>query len=867
MLASTNHGTVAHDGVSTVAHEVFISYSTRDRARADAVCAALERDGIPCWIAPRDGAPGLSYANDLVEAITHSRTVVLVFSQSANDSEAVLNELEIAANRGVPVVPLRIECVEPQGAAEFYLRRRHWLDAYDDFDRAIALLAPAVRAARAQRATVRKPDARTRQRNLPRQGTSFIGRDVELGEIVELVRAGPLLTIVGPGGVGKTRLALQVVFDLEDPGDGAWFIDLAPLTARGLVAGTILTALGAVQTSDREPFVQLVDMLRERRCVLLLDNCEHVVAESAQVVGAIVTSCPNVTIVATSREALNVTSEHVYRLHPLDLPSAVRLFCERATAANPLFALRPDNTPIVEAICARLDGLALAIELAAARIRVISVEELSRRLSERFRVLTGGSRSALPHQQTLRALIDWSFDILSDTERALFRRMAAFAGSFTLEAVTDVAGFGVIDPWETLDVLSLLVDKSLVTAEVDDRGQRYHMLQSIHDYADERLTECAERVETSRRHALFFAGFMHRSYEEWDTAPAADWLARTRAELDNVRAALTWSLRERGEITLGAQLAADAVPLYLRTSLLGEGLAWCEAAVALPNLGARTEAQLHYGLSMIYNNRVAIGAAIAHVQRAVELYRAANEERPLVRALSQLAQQSGRLGHYEEAVAPAMEAIEGARRFGERRLLAATLQRCALIFTPADIERSRLQFIESVNLFRSLGRDDETARALEWWAAAEAKAGCFQRAIDLAREAAACGADGDRLHRQNIVASCALAIDDLDCASAAARETLALAQTTHHPTMLAYATAYMAALCRNDDPELAAHLFGYSEATLEALGAKPDLTDALRIERLEKTLQVRLGETRAAELRAEGALWDEQRALAQAARI
>lgn len=858
---------VPDDGLTTRKHDVFISYSTRDRERAGAACAALEREGLRCWIAPRDGAPGVSYATFLVEAIGESRIVVLVFSQFANDSEAVLNELEIASNRGIPVLPLRIERVEPHGAAEFYLRRRHWLDAFEDFERSLGMLAPAVRSALAQRAAVRAPDPHTRQRNLPRQGTSFIGRERELAEIVGLIGAGQLLTIAGPGGVGKTRLALQGALDVEDPGDGAWFIDLAPLIAPGLVAGTILTALGAAQGGDREPLDQLVDTLRERRLVLVLDNCEHLVAEAARLASAILSGCANVTIVATSREALNVAGERVYRLSPLDAPSAVQLFSERARAVNPLFELTPDNTPTVEEICTRLDGLALAIELAAARVRVISVEELSRRLNERFRILTGGSRSALPHQQTMRALIDWSYDTLSDTERALFRRIAAFAGSFTLEALTDVASYDPLDPWEALDVLSSLVDKSLVTAEVGDHGQRYHTLQSIHDYADERLTQSGERPETARRHAAFFGAFARRSYDEWDTAPAHDWLARTLAELDNVRAALTWSIRESGDLLLGAQLAADVVPLFLRTSLLGEGIGWCEAALAQQKLPPSTEAQLHYCLSMLHNNRAAIASALAHVERAVVLYRAAGDNRPLIRALSQQAQQTARTGRLNDAVAPAAEAIDGARRAGDRRLLAATLQRCALIYSSADIDRARAEFAESVGLFRSLGRDDETARALDWWATAEAHGGCFQRAIELAGEAAKCGSDHDRLHRQNIVASCALALDDRACAAPAARDTLALAQASHHPTMLAYATAYQAALCRDDDPELAAHLLGYSEAQLEALGAKPDVTDTLRVERLEATLRARLGDARTAELRAEGALWDEQRALAHAARV
>jgi hypothetical protein len=291
--------------------------------------------------------------------------------------------------------------------------------------------------------------------------------------------------------------------------------------------------------------------------------------------------------------------------------------------------------------------------------------------------------------------------------------MAAFAGSFTLDALTDVACYDPLDPWEALDLLSSLVDKSLVTAEVDDHGQRYHTLQSIHHYADERLTQSGERPQTAQRHAAFFGAFARRSYEEWDTAPAHDWLARTRAELDNVRAALTWSIRDGGDLALGAQLAADVAPLFLRMSLLGEGIGWCDAALDRPELAPTTEAQLHYGLSMLHNNSGAHASAFAHAERAVVFYRAAGDKRPLIRALSQQAQQTARTGRLDDAVAPAAEAVDGARRSGDRRLLAATLQRCALIYSSADIERARVQLAESVSLFRGLGRDDETARALD----------------------------------------------------------------------------------------------------------------------------------------------------------
>ena len=847
--------------------DIFISYSARDRESAEAVCTTHEAAGIRCWIAPSDVVPGTSYAALLVDAISQSRLVLLLFSQAANDSDAVLNELELAANRSIPVLPVRIERIEPQGAAEFYLRRRHWLDAFDDFNAALERIPPAVRSSIAERVTVRSPKAKVRQRNLPRQGTSFIGREAELRAITAMLAEHPLVTIVGPGGVGKTRIAVQAALDIEEPGDGVWFVDLAPLSAPELVAGTILTSLGAPASVDRSPLEHLIATIADRELILVMDNCEHLVAEASHVAAALIRACSHVTILATSREALNVRGEHVVRLNPLDPGTAVRLFCERAQSVNPLFERTPSNAATIETICARLDGLALAIELAAARVRVISIEELAKRLDERFRILTGGSRDALPHQQTLRALIDWSYDTLTENERALFRRTAAFAGTFALEALTEVAGFEPLDPWETLDLLASLVDKSLVTAEIDERGQRYHLLQSILDYADERLVQSDERSICAQRHAAFFGAFFHQAYEEWDTAPGPDWLSRVRAEIDNLRSALRRTLKLGDDRVVGAALAADAVPVFLRAQLLNEGVAWCEAALAQPDLDPTVVAQLHYGLSMLHNNRLSKGQAQEHVERAVALYRLAGPSRALVRALSQQAQQTARAGNRAAAIAPAAEAIDAARSSGDSRLLAATLQRCALVFAPEEIEQAREQFRESVALFRRLERPDETARALEWWSVAEGDAGAFDQAISLAREAVRCGAPEDRLHRQNIVASCALAIDDRDAAAPAARETLALSRAAQQPVLLAYAIAYLAAICRDDDPESAARLAGFADARLAALGVVPDITDTMRTERLEAALRMRLGQDRRDALRAEGALWDEPHALARAERI
>ncbi len=847
------------------AHDVFISYSTFDRAAADAICAALEADGLTCWIAPRDGKPGVSYAHFLVDAIAASRIVVLVYSRAANDSDAVLNELELASSRSLPILSVRIEKIDPYAGAEFYLRRRQWLDAFDDFAGALAMLPGAVRNVLAPKRT--KAESPRRQRNLPRMGTSFIGRSEDLTRVIALLGEAPLVTIVGPGGVGKTRLALAAAMEKDDLGDDVWFVDLSPISDPALIASTILTTIGATDGGERPPIESLVRTIGQRNVGLVLDNCEHIVAEVSRVVTAIVNACPAATILATSRESLNLAGERVYRLKPFDTTTAVKLFCERAVASNPLFELSPANAVTVESICKRLDGLALAIELAAARVRVISVDELARRLNERFRILTGGTRTALPHQQTLRALIDWSYDLLVDSEAALFRRAAAFGGTFTLDAITDIAGFDPIEPYDALDLLSSLVDKSLVVAEIDDAGQRYHMLQSIHDYARDRLAE-GESADVAWRHAAFFAALAATAYEEWDNAPRADWLSRMRAELDNLRVALTWSVDEANDPALGARLAGDCVPVFLRLALLAEGVSWCEKALTRAGiLPPSVEARLRYGMSMLNNNRVALTAASADVRRAVERYRESDDTRGLVRALSQLAQQVGRQGNYDDAVALAAEAIAGARALGEARLIASTLQRCGIIYRAEELERARADYAECVALFRTLGRDYEIANALNWWAIAEIGAGEFERGIELSLEALNLATGDLRLYALNNVAASALAIPDIERGGPAAREVLQLAYESNHAAIIANAISYLAAVAAHVDLAAAAQLFGYSQARLSDLGWKPDNTDELRIERLLSELRAAYDEQKLALLFAQGADLDDERAVALAQTI
>src|SRR5215213_9383794 len=313
--------------------------------------------------------------------------------------------------------------------------------------------------------------------NLPVQLTSFIGRENEIAEIKQELKIHHLVTLTGPGGTGKTRLSLQVAADLLDlfP-HGVWFIELAPLTDPDLIPQSILSAIGISEQPGKRPLGLLREYLREKKSLIVLDNCEHLLEASANVANVLLNSAPGLKVLASSREALGVKGEVSYLVPSLSLPDiknlpvieqlsqyeAVRLFIDRALLVAPHFVVDKDNAPHIAQICHRLDGIPLAIELAVARIKMLSVEQISKRLDDRFRLLTGGARTALPRQQTLRALIDWSYDILSENERLLLQRLSVFAGGWTLEAAEEICAGDGIETHEVLDLLTQLINKSLV---------------------------------------------------------------------------------------------------------------------------------------------------------------------------------------------------------------------------------------------------------------------------------------------------------------------------------------------------------------------------------------------------------------------
>jgi len=658
--------------------------------------------------------------------------------------------------------------------------------------------------------------------NIPADLPALIGRERETSEIGSALEKSRFVTITGPGGVGKTRVALQCAADsIGRHEHGAWFVSLAPIADGDLVAGTMLAALGAGEGGAGDDLSRLVDRLRTRDLLLVIDNCEQVVADVAAVVAKIRAQCPRVTIIATSREPLRVSGEHVYGLDTLRSEAAVELFSRRAASASPGFDAG-ERAGVVREICDRLDCIPLAIELAAARVRVLGVDEILSHLHERFRLLTNAERTALPRQQTLGALIQWSYDLLGEEERSLFRRLSAFRGSFALEAASAVsAGDGARDDYRALDLLTSLADKSLLTVRTG-LLTRYRLLETIREFAAQKAAEKAETAVAARRHAAHFAAVAQRAYREFDTSMPDDWLERLTPDIDNLRAALEWTLEGPGDRAEGAQLAADSGPIFLRSGLLREGLHWCAAASSVESVPPATAGRLAYVASMLHNNSRAYPIALECAKRAVEHYRRSTDERGLIRALSQTAHQYARIHRFDDAKVPAAEAIERARALGEPRALIAVLRRCAIALPPDGIEEARVLFGEALETARRTREPEEVVYVLQWWGISEAAAGCYDRAIDLAVQALETADIDSQMFIESDTAGYALASGSLERADAHASRALMLAASAEHPVLTALAIAYCAPLHARSSADEAALLLGYATARLRELDFEGD---------------------------------------------
>jgi len=560
--------------------------------------------------------------------------------------------------------------------------------------------------------------------NLPLQLTGFVGREREMAEVERLLGTSRLLTLTGTGGCGKTRLALQVAADLlEEYPDGVWFVDLAPLSDSELVAQAVAFTLGLRDVPGEPILSTLRNYLKARHVLLVLDNCEHLLDACATLADALLRSCPKVLLLTTSREALGISGETAYRVPSLSLPDprqlpplasmsqyeAVRLFVERAVAVQPSFAVNDQNAPAVAKVCWRLDGMPLAIELAAARVRGLGVEQLAARLDDRFRLLTGGSRTALRRQQTLRAAIDWSHDLLPEADKALLCRLAVFAGGWTLEAAEAVCAGGVVESGEVIDLLLRLVDRSLVVADTERYPVRYRLLETIRQYAGEKLFESGDSASVRDRHLEWYLALAERAASHMRSGDdQLTWLERAEQEHDNLRAVLVWSLARDEDAGTALRLAAS----------VGEFWPLTETRERLGPVLARSGGEPAARLEALW--LVAIAESLAgqwHRARelregALALARELGDRRLIARALTSLSHVASDRGDYAEARPLREEALGIAREVADRGITAWVLLHLSmLLYLQGDYAASRPLAEEGLAISRDLA--DSTSASLQ----------------------------------------------------------------------------------------------------------------------------------------------------------
>ncbi|GAC1327555.1 MAG: hypothetical protein NVS2B16_22060 [Chloroflexota bacterium] len=642
--------------------------------------------------------------------------------------------------------------------------------------------------------------------NLPDQATSFIGRERDVAAIVATILRDDvsLLTLTGPGGTGKTRLALQAANKvLGDFADGVFFVALAPVSDPDLVASAVATTLGVREQGNQGLGEALKDHLRSRQMLLVLDNVEHLL-EAAPLVGDVLAACPRLKVLATSRTRLHLAAEHGYAVPSLAVPDlkhlpdlssltqydAVALFIQRVRATKADFVITNETAPAVAEICFRLDGLPLAIELAAARVRLFPPQALLRRLSSRLKILTGGARDLPTRQQTLRGAIDWSHSLLNEHEQVLFARLAVFAGGCTLEAAEAVCGgWGALDT-DVLDDLESLVEKSLLQ-QVGEVEPRLNMLETLREYATERLQESGEADQAQRQHAEYYLALAEMAEPEVTGPDQRMWLERLEAEHDNLRAALGQAFA-RGEIEIGLRLVAAVWPLWYAHGHYREGMRWLEQG-----LPQSEEVSPH-----VLARALAGGGTLARVK-----------------------------GDYERAVSMHEESLRLFRSAGEGHDIARALSSLGQVLEKQDnYERATLLFEEALTLRQEMNDTKGTIRSLGFLAWLAVKQGTYDRAVTLAEESLALNkALGDSWTAAVTLHTLGTAHwkqGHIEQGQKILKESLSLSLDLQARVVIAYCLEELAGVAAEQDrTERAARLFGAAEALRTAVGAPLPATE------------------------------------------
>jgi predicted ATPase/transcriptional regulator with XRE-family HTH domain len=707
--------------------------------------------------------------------------------------------------------------------------------------------------------------------NLPIQLTSFIGREKEITEIKRLLseREGGvrLLTLTGHGGCGKTRLALQSASSLlDDFRDGVWLIELAPLGDPALVPQTIATVLGLKEEAGRPLLSTLTDHLRGKRILLILDNCEHLVQASAQFAAALLQACPYVYILATSREMLGVSGERALVVSSLSMPDphespsvellnqyeAVKLFAERARTVMPGFTLTDENSIAITQICQRLDGIPLALELAAARLRMLPVEQIAARLNDSFRLLTGGSRTVLPRHQTLQALIDWSYELLTHREQVVFRRLAVFVGGWTLEAAEAVCVGEGIKPDEVFDLLAHLLDKSLVLAEERHKTARYRMLETIRQYALMKLAVNGEADAVRKQHAMYYLTLAEAG-ASLSAQLVLAWKDHMESEHNNLRAALAWSQSAQGYAELGLRLAGGLGGFWTFQGYWSEGRSWLEGALARADAEGvddmRSLAQALNHLSFIYTLQGDYEAGEARMALSLKLFQESGDILSSAGILHRLGILAREHGDTITARLRLEESLGILRKHGNKAWIPGVLNSLGeVLVIQEDVEGATKLLEESLALNQELGHQNDTGWALNHLGHVAQLQGEFERATRLHQESLPYFREvglnwvGIPWANQGL-GETALAQGDAALAASHLSEALVLFRDLGDRAGTSWCLAGLAGVAAlNEEPERAAWLWGAAEALRQSLGARSAPAVRATHERLQAEVRNQLGE-------------------------
>ena len=700
--------------------------------------------------------------------------------------------------------------------------------------------------------------------NLPRQLSSFVGRVQEITEAEERLSATSLLTLTGPGGVGKTRMALEVGAHLVDAfHDGVWLVELGALSEGALIGDTIASAL-QLKPSSTGGIGMLLEAVAGRRMLLILDNCEHLLDSLVGVVDQLLHHCPELKILATSREGLGMAGESLMQVPSLTIPDAnepglvgslehladsdaVRLFLERGRAVQPSLTLTNENAEAVAQICRRLDGIPLAIELAAARVRSLPPQQIAARLDDRFRLLTGGSRTALPRHRTLRAALDWSFDLLSEAERVLLPRLSVFGGSFILEAAEAVCAGGPVSGDEVLDLLGRLVEKSLLMPEEGSTEARYRMLETIRDYSQETLSESGEASELYGRHRDWFVALVDQARAGFFAGPEqATWLKRLSDDHDNLRAALQWAHEDPEGARAELSLASGLWRFWEIRGHLAEGSAWLERA--LSRTGGEVSAQRASALTgagVLAAQRGDAAAAGAMHEASLLLQRELGNPLAVAAACNNAASAAIERGNLDRARELYREAVELGENGGDLQGAAYTVLNLADLAARQgdDVEADGL-YAKSIQTFERFGDVWGMAQATSRLALVSRRRGDmaaarrrYEDAMKLYRRI------GDRRAEARMLAGLGdVTAQEGDYAGAAAvyRDGLALRHQLGDRTGIASMLERLAGVAE-DEPERAARLIGMAAGLRDTIGAPLSVAAAAEVDQFLAGLQQKIG--------------------------